>query len=46
MLEQEQAELIRQMSSSKKINPHSHNILASKISEKLTQFRDDEVLNI
>lgn len=34
------------MSSSKKINPHSHSILVNKISEQLIPFSDDEVLNI
>jgi hypothetical protein len=46
LLEQEQAEQIKQLSSSKKINAHSHNILTNKITEKLALFPDDEVLNI
>jgi hypothetical protein len=46
MMELEHVEQIKQMSSSKKISQHSHNILLNKVNEQLAPFDDDQVLSI
>jgi hypothetical protein len=45
-LTQEQQEHIRHLSSSKKINQHSNLILANKLTEQLSPFQDDALINI
>lgn len=46
MMEMVYVEHIKQMSSSKKINPHSRDILVNKIYEQFIPFDDNSVLNI
>ena len=46
MMEMEYVEHIKQMSSSKKINPHSRDILVNKIYDQFIPFDDNSVLNI